>query len=160
MSILGMMLLVAFVFFFIGTVVYFLLSSKATEEEDTDTITDIGNSLERIGEEVFSLREQVKTKQEIINSVYSERDQCVSALTKLAFQLGWDVGLGTDETAEPGWKHVVYVDLPTGQVSWHIPDKEVSWFSSLPVYTKKWDGHDTVEKYRRLALLGSAERPN
>ena len=35
---------------------------------------------------------------------------------------------------------VVYLELPTGQVSWH-----------LPAHPEQWDGHDTATKYDRIA---------
>lgn len=51
---------------------------------------------------------------------------------------------------EPGYA-LVYVAVPTGQLSWHIADRDVSLFQhvqkSSPVL---WDGHSTPEKYTRL----------
>ena len=47
----------------------------------------------------------------------------------------------------------MYVDLPTGQVSWHFHDSQAYLFDDLPPYTKQWDGHNTEEKYRRVAAL-------
>lgn len=40
---------------------------------------------------------------------------------------------------EPEWP-VVYFELPTGQVSWHMPQ-----------HGREWDGHDTLEKWLRIA---------
>jgi hypothetical protein len=39
------------------------------------------------------------------------------------------------------------------QMSWHIHDAEVPLFSHLEMRPGDWDGHDTDEKYRRLARL-------
>ena len=41
------------------------------------------------------------------------------------------------DASEPEWP-VAYIELPTGQVSWHLPQHETAW-----------DGHDTKEKYCR-----------
>jgi hypothetical protein len=49
---------------------------------------------------------------------------------------GWRGGIKLDPQ-EPDWP-VVYIELPTGQVSWHVP-----------AYAGEWDRHDTEEKYRR-----------
>lgn len=69
---------------------------------------------------------------------YAKRNELVLELAVYAQQLGFNVGIRIDEK-EPDWP-VVFVELPTGQVSWHIEQ-----------YDKEWDGHDTDEKYRRVA---------
>jgi hypothetical protein len=53
----------------------------------------------------------------------------------------------------PEWHGCVYIDLPTGQVSWHYHDREAYLFENLPPYEGEWDGHDTPEKYRRVEAL-------
>ena len=40
------------------------------------------------------------------------------------------------------------VDLPTGQVSWHLPKQEV--IGAWPAYQGPWDGHDLDEKQKRI----------
>lgn len=55
----------------------------------------------------------------------------------LAVECGIAAGVRIDP-AEPEWP-VVYIDLPTGQTSWHMPQ-----------FANEWDGHDTTEKYRRV----------
>ena len=68
---------------------------------------------------------------------------------------------GQKKTAIEGWDEAwhncIYIDLPTGQVSWHIHDREMVQFSHLPSYEGEWDGHDTPEKYRRLAALATTK---
>jgi len=87
-----------------------------------------------------------------LNGAYAERNQIVAALSKL-------YPAGQKKTAIEGWDEAwhncVYIDLPTGQVSWHIHDREMEQFAHLPPYEGEWDGHDTPEKYRRLANLAS-----
>jgi hypothetical protein len=53
---------------------------------------------------------------------------------------GWD----------PEWHGCVYIELPTGQASWHYHDNEAHLFSDLPPFDGKWDGHTTEQKYRRV----------
>lgn len=55
----------------------------------------------------------------------------------------------------------VYVDLPTGQVSWHIRHEFVGMFSHLtnaPI--SPWDGHGQEDKWNRITSLmdGTASR--
>jgi len=82
-----------------------------------------------------------------INEVYTERNRLVAALT-------YFFHAGTKKTAiegwDPEWHNCVYIDLPTGQASWHYHDKDAHLFSHLPPYEGEWDGHVTEEKYRRL----------
>jgi hypothetical protein len=81
------------------------------------------------------------------NDAYRERNLVVAALAKL-------FPSGIAKTDIPGWDkdwhNCVYIDLPTGQVSWHYRDGEAHIFMDLPPYPGEWDGHDTPEKYRRL----------
>lgn len=84
------------------------------------------------------------------DAAYLERNQVVAALAKR-------FPSGTAKTAIEGWSEdwhgCVYIDLPTGQVSWHFHDSQAYLFDGLPQYVGKWDGHDTTEKYRRVAAL-------
>lgn len=87
------------------------------------------------------------------DAAYYERNQVVAALAKC-------FPSGTARTAIEGWSDdwhgCVYIDLPTGQVSWHFHDSQAHLFADLPPYAGAWDGHDTPEKYRRLAALARA----
>lgn len=53
------------------------------------------------------------------------------------------------DPAEPDWP-VLYIQLPTGQVSWHVAPADMDLFCHVPVGSAQWDGHDVEEKYRRL----------
>lgn len=68
---------------------------------------------------------------------YAERNEYILHALSAAKDLGFKAGLWLD-AKEPNWP-VVYIELPTGQVSWHIPFDE-----------NRWDGHSTEEKYRRI----------
>lgn len=84
------------------------------------------------------------------DEVYEERNKLVQVLT-------WVYPSGIAKTDIPGWEkewhNCVYIDLPTGQVSWHYHDREAHLFSRLPPYWGTWDGHTTEEKYKRLSAL-------
>lgn len=82
--------------------------------------------------------------------IYKERDMILVLLARLAIENGYTVGIGIDEEKPDIWKYVLYIDLPTGQVSWHILENELPWFSFVPGYEKIWDGHSRKEKYLRL----------
>ena len=50
----------------------------------------------------------------------------------------------------PGWL-LVYADLPTGQVSWHIAPEDIDLFENVRFAPDiVWDGHSTETKYGRI----------
>lgn len=94
-----------------------------------------------------------------LDNAYDERNRVVAGLARLALDNGYAAWLGKHqgEAAEdqkawdPGWENVVYVNLPTGQLSWHLHDSHLPFFAFLRVdETGKWDGHSTIQKYDRL----------
>lgn len=68
---------------------------------------------------------------------YAKRNECIWWAFAFAHGAGFRCGVGLDPN-EPGYV-VVYIELPTGQVSWHVP-----------VHDRPWDGHTTEQKYRRI----------
>lgn len=88
------------------------------------------------------------------DEAYRERNQLVRALTKLfpSYLARHDE---SDTTWERDWMWIVYIELPTGQVSWHIHDSERLDFSHLEVKANNWDGHNNERKYQRLAALAA-----
>lgn len=94
----------------------------------------------------------VEKERESKDEAYRERNMLVCALTKLfpAYLARHDEN---DTTWEKDWMWIVYIDLPTGQVSWHIHDSERLKFSHLELKENKWDGHNTERKYQRLQAL-------
>lgn len=84
------------------------------------------------------------------DGAYLERNQVVAALAK-CYPSG--IALTPIEGWSPEWFGCVYIDLPTGQASWHFHTSHTHLFADLPPYTGKWDGHSTPEKYERLANL-------
>lgn len=88
----------------------------------------------------------------ILDDVYADRNLLAQLAAVLAQMAGLQVGIAPDP-AEPGWP-VVYINLPTGQVSWHIPSDEL--VSQLPSYQHSWDGHSSDEKQERVRRFLSA----
>lgn len=86
------------------------------------------------------------------DAAYEERNRLVAALTK-RFPAYLARHPEYDESWEDDWRWIVFVDLPTGQVSWHIHDSERHRFAHLRVDANRWDGHTTEEKYQRLEAL-------
>lgn len=86
------------------------------------------------------------------DGAYEERNQCVALIARMAIAAGWRAGVA--KTAIEGWSadwhSCCYVDLPTGQVSWHYHDSHAWMFADLPAYDGVWDGHTTPEKYTRV----------
>lgn len=89
------------------------------------------------------------------DAAYEERNKVVAALARL-----FPSGLKQTDIPgwDPEWHGAIYIDLPTGQVSWHYHVSQGHLFNGLPAYQGAWDGHDTPEKYRRLAALTGPAR--
>lgn len=90
-----------------------------------------------------------------IDNIYTERAWCVIGLARAAKAAGCCVGFRNDPDLDDGgppalWP-VLFIDLPTGQVSWHLTVEDRLRAPDIGTYLGTWDGHDTAEKYRRLA---------
>jgi hypothetical protein len=71
------------------------------------------------------------------NNDYDNRNNFILAALNFCIALGYECGIRVDPK-EPEWP-VVFMELPTGQVSWHLSQHE-----------KEWDGHSTEKKYKRI----------
>jgi hypothetical protein len=104
--------------------------------------------------EKAELKKQVASLIVTKDAVYEERQKCISLIARMAIALGLTAGLGKHEESDLSWEkdwcNIVYIDLPSGQVSWHIHDSDLPLFSFLPSYDRPWDGHSTEEKYNRV----------
>lgn len=86
--------------------------------------------------------------EDVVDALYTERNALAQLCGKLAMLLGYDVRWGTDPF-DPDWP-VLFVQLPTGQVSWHIaPGHRVLEAPS----DGRWDGSPDGAKALRIALL-------
>lgn len=104
-----------------------------------------------------ALRTELAAMEERKDGAYYERNQVVAALAH-AFPSG--IARTAIEGWDECWHGCVYIDLPTGQASWHYHDSHGHLFEHLPPYTKRWDGHTTEEKYARLAQLSNYPSEN
>lgn len=88
------------------------------------------------------------------DAAYRERNQLVALLARL-----YPSGIAQTpiEGWDPAWHGCVYIDLPTGQASWHFHTSEAHLFADLPPYAGSWDGHTTEEKYQRVAALAAQQ---
>jgi len=114
------------------------------------------NRAKRIGDEIMQAIQDCQRCNRIEeekNAAYTERNMCVALIARLAEMLGYKVGIKVDPNEEAGWQHIIFIDLPNGQLSWHIHDSELENFPGLPEYIAAWDGHTTEEKYQRIAAF-------
>ncbi len=80
-----------------------------------------------------------------LNAAYRERAHLVAHLAA-----SFPSTIGYHDPSEPDWA-VVIIDLPTGQVSWHVSPQDMDLFTRVPrTEISMWDGHNTEEKYARL----------
>lgn len=92
------------------------------------------------------------------DDAYEQRNRLVAALARLVIANGGRAGLR--KTDIPGWDaewhNCCWIDLPTGQASWHFRDSELHLFDGLPRYPDAWDGHGTETKHERLNAAWTA----
>jgi hypothetical protein len=89
-----------------------------------------------------------------IDALAAERDKAYRERADLVAYLAacYPSAILTD-AAEPDWP-IVYIQTPAGQLSWHVARTDIGAFAHVPPTDEAtWDGHDTPEKYRRLAEL-------
>jgi hypothetical protein len=77
---------------------------------------------------------------------YDLRNLYIMDAEHIARHIGYPTGIRCDP-AEPDWP-VIYIELPTGQVSWHVP-----------AHSREWDGHTTAQKIARIKLFVECAAP-
>lgn len=84
------------------------------------------------------------------NEAYRQRNHLVAALAQI-------YPSGITKTNIPGWDEewhgCCFIDLPSGQISYHYHDSQKYLFENLPPYSKEWDGHDKDVVHKRLSEL-------
>lgn len=124
---------------------------KALRTPD-QTLARVPNTIRQSLAEVI---EGLQRDKAAADAAYLERNRLVALLASM-------YPSGVARTDIPGWlpewHGCVYIDLPTGQVSWHYHDDHAHMFANLPPYTKQWDGHTTDEKYQRVSDLALSKR--
>lgn len=100
--------------------------------------------------ESLSLQEQLVfhlNNAKAFDKDYDERYIAVLKAIACAKACGYDAGFRFDPD-NPEWP-VAYIELPTSQVSWHMPQ-----------HPHKWDGHTIEEKFRRIDLYSKLFQPS
>jgi hypothetical protein len=92
----------------------------------------------------------LEQEQDAKNNAYRERNTVLALLARMALQMGWKAGVKHDPTQEQGWQNLLFIELPTGQASWHYSDEDAVLLVGLPEYDAVWDGHSTPDKYERV----------
>ena len=119
------------------------------QDDDPDLL--LGGVIYDQGKLITDLEAQLTALREEKSEAYSERNHIVAALAHL-------FPSGIARTNIPGWDEewhgCVYIDLPTGQISYHYHDSEHQLFADLPAYKGQWDGHDKATVHQRLKSAG------
>lgn len=87
------------------------------------------------------------------NQAYTERNKLVCLLSKVFPSSIQDHILKEGEPWDEDWRKVIYIELPTGQCSWHIHRSEEPMFAHLGDMGFTYDGHSTPEKYQRVDAM-------
>lgn len=116
-------------------------------------MSNSGESPEALVDEIVALTKQNDELTKQKDAAYAERNRLVAVLTKL-FPAYLGKHPEEDKEWEDDWRNIVFLNIPSGQCTWHVHDSEMWMFKHLEfVETAKWDGHTTAEKYERLARL-------
>ena len=115
-----------------------------------DDISDALGVEDKYKGEPDHLFEQIELLKQSKNGAYSERNHLVAALARLYPSYiartnikGWD----------NEWHSCVYINLPSGQISYHYHDSDHYLFEHLPPFIGEWDGHDKGLVHDRLRCL-------
>ncbi len=110
-------------------------------------------SLDQQEQEIDRQRAVIAETRADKDEAYRQRNHLVAALARL-------FPSGVRRTDIPGWSDdwhgCVYIDLPTGQISYHYHDSQGYLFADLPPYEDEYDGHDKDVVHARLEALAAA----
>jgi hypothetical protein len=122
-------------------------SLEAERDGLKETLESTLQILKKRDEQLAAAQGQVDEQRGYKDDAYLERNRLVALLSKV-------FPSGKKKTAIEGWSEdwhgCVYIDLPTGQASWHYHDSQSWLFEHLPEYQGTWDGHATDKKYERI----------
>lgn len=79
---------------------------------------------------------------------FAEAIRLLNAEGYESYRSGWHPPAEDDDADADEWA-IVWVQLPTGQATWHVPRRLVE-SSHLPYTRLVWDGHDRTEKNERV----------
>jgi hypothetical protein len=114
---------------------------------------DMSNELDKLRRRGLARRAAIERLVDLLLQIeqndtnYDIRYGLVFAAVHEALQAGYSAGIALDP-AQPDWP-LVYIQLPTGQISWHMPG-----------FPSPYDGHTTEEKYQRIREFAYYYRGN
>jgi hypothetical protein len=85
---------------------------------------------------------------------YQERNRVAILAASLAQHLGMRTGVYVDpDEKDPRFRRVLQIDLPTGQVTFHLDEQDTEWVVFGPHWhmVRDYDGHDNETKWARVA---------
>ena len=86
---------------------------------------------------------------QIMAKIYEDRNHVALLAAELARMCGYKVTVSVDPD-EPDWP-VLYIELPTGQISWHMQKNKITnCLERFPHKKTNWDGHTTRQKNKRI----------
>lgn len=108
-------------------------------DQGNTSVTDVVSAVPALIEEVKRLSEDNARLQNSVDSAYTQR---MLVVRLLALKSGSRYGVGKDNNShwDDEWRNVIYIDLPEGQVSWHIAPHDLHIFKDFPKYDGDWDG--------------------
>ena len=112
--------------------------------------------------DVVVARDELELLSNYRDRAYQERNFLACIVARLVLDAGGVAGRFQDESGEAGFRTVVAIDLPTGQATFHMDerDERAPW-ELLPAYPHPWDGHTDGAKWERLrAFLSSPFQPD
>ena len=77
---------------------------------------------------------------------YYDRNQLAMLCAKMARMLNWRVRVNTEDVDWP----VILIQIPKGQISYHIPREEMRGEYGVDWTHDEWDGHNLEEKRERI----------
>jgi len=123
--------------------------------ENPDVVNVMISAMKEQKKYISELEEGMRVAMKEKDGAYFERNNLVAALARLYPSgirktniLGW----------EEDWHGCCFVDLPTGQISYHYHDNHAYLFKDLPSYEKEWDGHEKETVHKRLANLSHLDK--
>ena len=106
---------------------------------------------------LYAAINRIEALKQVRDDAYRERNTLVAFLSHF-----YPAGMKATQIAgwDEAWHNCVYIDLPTGQASWHVHINDMHLFNHLGAYDGDWDGHSNEDKYERLARAALGEKKN
>lgn len=83
------------------------------------------------------------------------KEKIIETVLERAKRENWPYGIQRDSKARGKFDHVIYIDSPYGQISWHV---QLSKYDDLPKYKGKWTGNKGESEAALGRLFGDEPR--